>query len=569
MQPDLTKLRQSLNRLENQRAKGLRSVNLFAELGRHYTALGQYPQAEKAWREALAMSPGDARIALSLAEIMMSQRYFLQALHLLQQVVKVAPSADCHALIGVCLTKLDRFAQAEVAFRKSLNLDADQLTANTYLANLLWDLSHKDESSKLLQRALARHPDYPPAMMLQAKILREEHFPAESLPILRKLMAMPQYQALAASLYANACIDLGEFEEAEKVLHGLRENPATKAKALFLLTTIGKRKEDPEFEAEMKGLLARPDLVPQDRTDLLYGYSKYCDDTGRHGEAIEYGREAKKLENKAFDIEIYRGFVDRHIALITQERMAKVPEPAHKPDAEFCFVVGMPRSGTTLTEQTIAKLPGGVSLGEQDYFRAVSRRLGIKGDTTEYIERTLSLSPQERGEIAAGFLEHARKFGEGRLYVDKMPHNFEVLHLIRLCLPEAKFVWCQRNPVDTCISIFLNRFSDTHSYAGDLTTLGLYYREYERLMAHWQGLPATHSFPVHYETFVSDGGVLKGELLEFMMPGAKADESKTATVRTFSRWQARQPVYQSSVERWRRYEGHIDDLLAALHWPRD
>jgi hypothetical protein len=126
--------------------------------------------------------------------------------------------------------------------------------------------------------------------------------------------------------------------------------------------------------------------------------------------------------------------------------------------------------------------------------------------------------------------------------------------------------------VDTCISIYLNRFPDSHAYSNKLFDLGQYYREHERLMAHWQTVPQTASFKLNYETFVSDGGTLKAELLDFVAPGggaADADPDKQTVVRTFSRWQARQPVYQSSVERWRRYEGHVDDLLEGLNWPRE
>jgi hypothetical protein len=403
---------------------------------------------------------------------------------------------------------------------------------------------------------------------MKAKILREENLPAESLPSLRKLMKSPQNYHAAALLYANACIDVGAFKEAQTVLMDLKDHKESQPKALYLLSLVGKLVEDAKFEDKLKQLLSRPDLVPQDKVDVFYAYSKYCDDTGRYGEAIEYAMAAKNMEKKHFDLSKYQSFVDAHIAAIDTDMFDKLYHE-NKSTTQFCFVVGMPRSGTTLAEQTIVKLDGAVSLGEQQYFRSVANQLGMNADFQGYLARLKSQTTSELFKIRENYESICRKAGDGNLYIDKMPHNYEVLPLIRLCFPDAKFVWCQRNPIDTCLSIFLHRFSDMHAYSATLKSLGAYYKEYERLMLHYQTIPALHAFGLEYERLVSDGGELRQALLDWLKPGAIYDENKTSTVRTFSRWQVRQPIYQSSVERWRRYESHIADLLTALHWPRD
>jgi len=151
---------------------------------------------------------------------------------------------------------------------------------------------------------------------------------------------------------------------------------------------------------------------------------------------------------------------------------------------------------------------------------------------------------------------------------DKMPHNFQLVGLIALALPRAKIIHCKRNSLDNCISIYTNWFNEHHGYADDLTTLGAYYREYERLMAHWHAILPGRILEVHYEEMVRDQEGQTRKLLDFVGLGwedACLEFHKAErTVTTISRWQVRQPIYASSVDRWKRFEPFVGDLIDSL-----
>ncbi len=234
------------------------------------------------------------------------------------------------------------------------------------------------------------------------------------------------------------------------------------------------------------------------------------------------------------------------------------------------FIVGMPRSGTTLTEQIVSSHPEVTGAGELPLIGQVARKIGFdRSDLTPYRHQVISMTRGQSHELAQEYLASVRKkFPNSRHVADKLPLNFEHLGLIAILFPSARIIHCRREPIDTCVSCFMQALNRSHAYSTDLTTLGLYYREYHGLMEHWrQSLP----LPIHevrYEKLVANQESETRALISFL--GLPWDDAclkyfeTSRAVRTLSRWQVRQPIYSSSVERWRHYAGHLQPLIAAL-----
>ncbi|HSH13907.1 MAG TPA: sulfotransferase, partial [Desulfurivibrionaceae bacterium] len=233
------------------------------------------------------------------------------------------------------------------------------------------------------------------------------------------------------------------------------------------------------------------------------------------------------------------------------------------------FVLGMPRSGTTLTEQIIASHPLVHGAGELPDLLELANH-PREGAVEGYPLSLQGLTRSDLVDLGEKYVRglQARNPAAQRI-TDKMPANFNCLGLIHLMLPNAKIIHVRRNPVDTCLSGFTRLFNKSQHQSYDLAEIGRYYRNYAELMAHWRRvLPAGAFYEIQYEELVADNENQARALLEYCgleWHEACLESHKTSrNIRTASVTQVRQPIYQSSVERWRKYEKHLGPLLEAL-----
>jgi hypothetical protein len=220
----------------------------------------------------------------------------------------------------------------------------------------------------------------------------------------------------------------------------------------------------------------------------------------------------------------------------------------------------MPRSGTTLTEQILASHPGIFGAGELSFWKAASPRIATSELDPTAHGRVLAESGEEYLRLLSGLDPDAERV------VDKMPANFAYLGMIHAALPNARIVHMRRNPVDTCLSIYFQNFHIAHSYTNDLDDLAHCYREYLRVMSHWRSiLPGDAILDVPYEGLVDDQELWSRKIIDFVgLPWSPACLEFHRTVRrvsTFSKWQVRQKINKSSVERWRNYAQFIEPLM--------
>ena len=305
------------------------------------------------------------------------------------------------------------------------------------------------------------------------------------------------------------------------------------------------------------------------RQSLHWAAGKIADDSGQYDRAWPHFVAGKTLDYPEYDIgrqiEIAAAMKETFTASFFEERK----EAAHQSNRPV-FVIGMPRSGTTLIEQIIASHGKADSGGEIAYFNRISNRLAFVSSGPEaFVKYASALEIKDLKSMATGFLALLDRISpSAKRVVDKMPHNFERLWLIALLFPNATYIHSVRNPLDTCLSLFSNGMTDTHAYSRTLDDLGRYYCMYRDLVEHWRNHAPVRIYDSVYETLVSHAQTASRQLIdETGLPWDDAclrHQGGTRAIRTLSHRQARQPIYQTSVKRWRRYENHLGPLRQAL-----
>ncbi|UDL91516.1 sulfotransferase [Mesorhizobium sp. PAMC28654] len=368
---------------------------------------------------------------------------------------------------------------------------------------------------------------------------------------------------------ANALTSLGRMEEATVYLKEAVERRIAMPAAYNDLVQTRKFTEEPAELASILIELRNPKLDPDGAQQLHHAAGKVLNDLQRYEDAMYHFKKAKQAAGYKFDLEFYRRWVDSMIDIFSPEMLAAragYGSPSEVP----VFVLGMPRSGTTLTEQICASHPDVHGAGELSKLSRTANALGFLNRPAEDLRQSImSITPDLSRTLAEAHMSYLSERAPGALRViDKRPHNFELIGLIGLLFPNARIIHCRRDAIDNCVSCFALNFTESHGYNSDLSTLGLYYREYDRLMRHWDRVFPGRIFESSYETLAGDQEAQSRRLVDYL--GLPWDNAclrffdKDGSVNTFSRWQVRQPIYTSSVKRWKNYESEIQPLIQSL-----
>ncbi|MBI2311681.1 MAG: sulfotransferase [Betaproteobacteria bacterium] len=323
----------------------------------------------------------------------------------------------------------------------------------------------------------------------------------------------------------------------------------------------------PEAIPLLRKHLARPGLRALGRIKILRGLGRLCDALGRCEEALACLNEVKALQSREFGSDSGQFFrmLDATARAYTPERLARLPRASHGSELPV-FIVGMPRSATTLTEQILSSHPRVHGAGELTHIIRYARNLA---EGQAYGPRLDALTPERVNALAADYLGRLRALAPGAARItDKMPFNFVHLGLIEILFPGARVIHCIRHPLDTCLSCYFNEFPDGLSITRDFATLGRYYRGYWELMEHWQKVLSIPVFPLRYEGLVAEPERQIRELVAFC--GLEWDDAclrfyeTGRLVHTSSYHQVHKPIYQGSVNRYRPYERFLGPLKAGL-----
>ncbi|MFM8986030.1 MAG: tetratricopeptide repeat-containing sulfotransferase family protein, partial [Planctomycetia bacterium] len=552
--------------------------------------LGRLVEAEDVLRRAVAAAPGSADATNSLALVLMARGLLDEAERVMRAGLAIAGDhVDLLNNLAVLLKQLGRQAEGEPLLRRVLARTPDDPGGLVNMGDLLVAAGRAEEALPLLEKAVRLAPASPEACNNLALALKALDRDEEATPHLEAALALAPGYLPAIHNLGNNLVAIGRVAEGVgKFLEVLDRDPGN-FPALYSLATVTDHPLGDEALGRIQTLLARPDLAIEARQLLHMAAAAAYDRTGDHDAGVVHEIESGRLR-RALDRRAGRGFFrDRHVRLVAalEETFAPAAVPALATSgldtAEPLFVVGMPRSGTTLVEQILASHPLVHGAGETDEIAEAALALGggwiDGGDAAAYPRCLARCDAAALAAAAAGILGRYRESaargrtgaeggGPARI-VDKTTINFLHVGLIALLFPRARIIHTLRDPRDTCISCLFHNFTGAGlNFTNDLGDLGLVHRLKDRLMAHWHAVFPGRILDVPYEALVDDGAGWTRRMLDH----AGLAWSDTCLdfhrldrrVKTASNLQVRKPLYRGSVARWKRYERHLAPLLDAL-----
>ncbi len=542
-------------------------------LGNAYREMGRADDAIKQYRAALKIKPDIPELRNGLGTMYKDRGDEEAAEREFQQALKLRPDfAQAHYNLAALYLEQERDGAAMKHYQEAIRNDAGFTDAYIALAQLYSKLHIAEKALPLYEEAMRRRPNNHGLMMEYAAILQEAGRSEEALDIaFRALELAPQDDLLSMMAMSQRLLDDGRHDEALQYSRKILEISPDAVTVFSNIANSRKFQEgDPEI-AQMEQALTRDGLEDEANTSLHFSLGKVYNDCKRYDDAFHHYLSGNRIKRQTieYDRQQQEEYFDLLIDFFDQQFFAQRPWPGMESDLPI-FIVGMPRSGTTLTEQIISSHPQVFGAGELgDMGRISSHLTTLAGKGGEYPGALLQLDGDVLSAVTTRFLENLHAYAPDASHIiDKMPHNFMQLGTIAYLLPRARVVHCKRNPLDNCISIFFQHFNSGHNYKWDLEDLGHYYSMYERLIEHWKSVLPNPLFEVQYEEMVADQEALSRRLIEFC--GLEWDDSclefhkSSRAVKTASHWQVRQPIYKSSTDRWKRYEKHLEPLQKGL-----
>jgi len=550
----------------------LQSLN---NLGSIERARKDKPRAEAWYRRALETSPDYLEALSNLGAVLVEDDKADEAVPVLEKALNLQPAypeALCN--LGLARLKQEQIDAAVVLLERSLQIKPDYPEAMIGLARARYEQDLLPEAQALLEQVNRIAPENTDAWCQLGNVLMEQGEAELATAAFSQALTIDAELPDALSGLGNLQLEAGKIDEAEALLKRAIAKDSECIGARFHLVQVRKVKAGDENLAALEAKLAEIDsLKEEQRLSLHYALGKAYDDLKEYDKAFPHFLEGARIKRAKlhYSPEADSARIDRLIAVFDKKYFTK-RKGAGDPSDLPVFVLGMPRSGTTLTEQIIASHSKVHGAGELRDLMEIVQQSGETG--LPYPENLLDLTKEQLTRWGAQYVARLQQHALDAVRItDKMPANYMALGLIPLMLPHARIIHVKRNPVDTCVSCFTRLFNRHQDATYDLAELGQHYVNYQRLMDHWKKvLPKNAFIEVQYEDMVADMEGQARRLIDFC--GLEWDErcldfhKNTRNIRTASVTQVRQPIYNSSVQRWRHYEQFLTPLLSALGVPK-
>ena len=580
-----------------------------SNLGIAYFDNGDYESAEQCYRRALALDPDFAEAYSNLGNVLRTTKRLDEAVTAYNRAIELKPNyAEAYNNLGTTLRDQKKAAESEPIYRKALALKGEDpptlnnlalalmeldreeeavqiLTRSTaldprngrtyiYLGSALFSLERIEEAEAALGRALSLIPDDADAHNLAGRIQLDKGKTEQAMASFRVAIASKPEMVDAHNNLGNALKELGRVDEAmESYYTAKRLEP--KATAVFINLVDAKqfKSADDRDLLDMEELAKDlPSMSEDDQMQMHFALSKAYGDLKRYGESFEHMLKGCALKRQQIDYPEKETLwlFDRIREVISGELIRSKAGGGDPSDVPI-FIVGMPRSGSTLVEQILASHPKVFGAGElKDFDKVVKTVYGPDGAMIAYPEFMPSFTAEHLRRMGAQYVRLLREYSaDAPRITNKMPSSFFYAGLIHLALPNARIIHTMRNPVDTCLSCFSKLFSGEQNFSYELGELGRYYRKYTELMEHWrQVLPPGVMLDVQYEEVVDDFEAQARRIVAHCGlewdPACLAFHKNKRPVKTASALQVRKPIYRSSVGRWLPYKTQLEPLLREL-----
>jgi LPS sulfotransferase NodH len=469
--------------------------------------------------------------------------------------------ANAHLQLAHIFETLGQEDKAIAGYQAAVVLKPDLVAAHLRLGGLYVAQGLRAKAAAAFRAAAATIPGTPAARVAEARALDVLGKSDEALAAARAVAKEHPENAEARAILAKLLSQSGLSAEAAEHYVRVTELDPTRGVVAWAGFAINRKftAADGPLIARMSAAAARPNLMPRDRQALHFAVGKAHDDIGAYEDAMrsfEAGNRLRALGGRLRrEALVWR--IDHLIESTPPGYRDRQPDRGIE-DATPVLIVGLPRSGSTLTEQILSSHPEVAAGGELEFWR---RRDTPRSDTW-----SITPTPAATRRLAEDYLAELRTFGPlAKRITDKMPSNFLLMGIIHRVFPNAIFIHCRRHPVDNALSIFATNFDVHLDYSSDRSDLVFFIRQYRRLMSHWRKVvPSDRLIEVDYEALVADPEPHARRLIAACgldwNDACLAPHLNPRKIQTASIWQARQPIYRTSVERWRRYEPWLGEL---------
>jgi tetratricopeptide (TPR) repeat protein len=526
-------------------------------------------------RDAALLEPSNPLILHDLGLAYLEIGGIPDAIAAMQRAVALNPRyGDAYFRLGIALEKLGDMGGAIAAYDRATRLIPSLTEAWFRAGVLVYTLGHLDQAIGCFRRAAAAGGKTSFGRLGKARALVIEDRNQEAEKVLRETLVADPTNALAYDLLGNLLSEFGRFDEARACFErAITIAPMLAGSYYELVRCRPIRSGEEGLLQTMQTALVTPGLETGQRQRLHLAIGKAADDLGDYALAMQHfdAADAVRCSVARFNSVLFSREVDRLIARFPPDLIAQAPEFGHS-DATPVLIIGMPRSGTTLVEQIISMHPEVGAGGELNFWNergAIWRRSDAGGNEKPFV------FSEFLARAAADYLRVLRKIAPKTPRVtDKMPFNFLWAGLIHMTFPRAIIIHCRRAAIDTALSIHQTHFHPSLAFPTGGAELVAYFRSYQRLTDHWRKvLPADRFLEVDYEELSSaPEPVIRRIIAACGLEWHDAclrPENNPRTVKTPSKWQTRQPIYRSSVARWRRYEPWLGPLVELIEISQD
>ena len=547
-------------------------LDALSNLGNALQALGRFDEAAARYREALQLEPRNATVIGNLGNAMLQSGESVAAIHSYEAALEIEPRLlDTRRNLAHALLGQGRTTEALAHIELALNAMPDSPEILVTMGNVLNELGRSAEAIACFEKVLVKQPGLAPVQCNLANVLRQNGQLEEAIERYEQaLQQAPNYSEGHYDL-GIALQDTGDKDRASARFRRALEIDVHCGKAWRAIAGLSKASLTEDDLEVMQSALDAPDASLEERMHLEFALGKGYEDRSNYSAAIEHLHNGNALHRKSFDYSIEQDETAfGNLQSVFDSQFFERWSGAGVENATPIFIVGMPRSGTTLCEQILASHPEVYGGGELGYLaRAIAERFPMI-DGVDYTAALAGARAEDFEAIGQRYVAAIRELDADVQHIsDKLPNNFLNVGMIRIVFPNARIVHCVREPRDTCYSIYKHFFSARgHYYAYDMVELGRYYRLYADLMAHWDAVLPGVMHELRYEDLVQEQEATTRALVDACGlewdPACMEFYKTRRPVATISASQVRQPMYSGSVGAWKNVEASLKPLLDTL-----
>ncbi|MCD6162642.1 MAG: sulfotransferase [candidate division Zixibacteria bacterium] len=494
-----------------------------------------------------------------------------QAEQLYIRILKTIPdNTDVLNNLGIAQQGQGKLDEALDSFNRARRINPNDAETYNNIGNVFQAKDMPDEAIENYHHVLKIKPEHEKACNNLGLALLEQDKADEAVASFNRAININPGFADAYNNLGNVLKELGRLDEADDNYRKAIKVDPNFAKAYTNMAYIKKHADYNDDIRAMEDLIEKPELTDMQKMHLCFGLGKAFEDLHEYEKSFGFIKDGNKLKRSNYNY--YISDDEKHFNRIINtfdERMFQQYSGSGCKDNTPIFIVGMPRSGTSLIEQILASHHDIYGAGELLYMGKIISGAGYKAEYGKFPDYLSNLNRDDLIRLGQDYVNHLRRHSSSAKHItDKMPHNFLHIGLIKLILPNAKIIHCRRDPMDTCFSCYKTHFTGALKFAYDMTELGQYYNLYQNLMAHWHKVMPGYILDVRYEDVINDQQSQTERMLDFLdlsWDDACLSFHKTKRpVRTASSVQVRNPIYSSSIKLWKHHEKQLEPLLKAL-----